>query len=591
MDAKKGKNRIWAAACLLAALFLLVACQPEPDPIVVVPTTAPGLADTVTVEPDPTVELATQTPVEQPSAVPPTTSAGGETVTQTPVEQPTITPAPTEIPPTPSTAPAGVDTAVQFQPGTTGAVITGGVIPGVFDKYRLVAQAEQLMTVELVSTNPNATFTLIAPSGGAPLVYADAGFLPTNFEGVLPESGEYLIEIYSTVDAADYELRVEIKTLADPSDMASSGYRLMETQVIGDYQAEIWAKTDNEGALFIGESIGLLKQGETVVAQVDYAKSFDPLSGTDINGTGTPDILFEGYTGGAHCCFSLDIFDLGTTAVNVLSLDSGNCGANPVDLDDDGIYEIATCDDSFAYRYCAYAGSPAVASYLTFLDGRYQAAAPNDLSLYTEQIEQMTTWLDQSEGEPFGWDNTNKCEVLGLSLIYLYTGRPAEGLQVLETYYNGSDLPFFWADILKVINGSELYVPAGDFPDAGFPDYYQMTHASTCGETRNDVIFTTSGQDRCDASAARQPLFWLSDRLTGPPIISLDETLQAVPDGCTTECRFDIVSFSMSGEVVHGELRFINEDGSPTAIQRFNLEGQPVSEKWSLRGDLSWEQR
>src|SRR5690349_18641203 len=36
------------------------------------------------------------------------------------------------------------------------------------------------------------------------------------------------------------------------------------------------------------------------------------LSGQDVNGDGTPDIVLEGYSGGAHCCWTYYIVSLGS---------------------------------------------------------------------------------------------------------------------------------------------------------------------------------------------------------------------------------------------------------------------------------------
>ena len=42
----------------------------------------------------------------------------------------------------------------------------------------------------------------------------------------------------------------------------------------------------------------------------DWALSIDEVSGTDLNGDGKPDLVVQGYSGGAHCCYTYRILGL-----------------------------------------------------------------------------------------------------------------------------------------------------------------------------------------------------------------------------------------------------------------------------------------
>lgn len=56
---------------------------------------------------------------------------------------------------------------------------------------------------------------------------------------------------------------------------------------------------------------------------------------------------------------------------------TGNQCGRFEDLDEDGIYEFLSVDDSFAYRYCAYAGTPIVRVVLKYEPGAgYVPASP-----------------------------------------------------------------------------------------------------------------------------------------------------------------------------------------------------------------------
>ncbi len=74
-------------------------------------------------------------------------------------------------------------------------------------------------------------------------------------------------------------------------------------------------------------------------------------------------VLVDSYSGGAHCCSSIQLIDLdpGKPSVRWWK-ELGNDGALVIDADGDGVPEILTGDDGFAYweRY-SYAESPRTA--------------------------------------------------------------------------------------------------------------------------------------------------------------------------------------------------------------------------------------
>ena len=50
--------------------------------------------------------------------------------------------------------------------------------------------------------------------------------------------------------------------------------------------------------------------GRKINIATDWALSVDPLSGTDVNGDGKPEIILNGYSGGLHCCYTSYIISL-----------------------------------------------------------------------------------------------------------------------------------------------------------------------------------------------------------------------------------------------------------------------------------------
>jgi hypothetical protein len=113
---------------------------------------------------------------------------------------------------------------IEFAIGKSGATIKGRIKGYEVVRYMLGAQAGQRMTVALNTSNTYTYFNVIQPShpeGPALAISEQAGSNPmvpdlNRFDGVLPESGDYGIEVWMyraaarRGDTADFTLDVEI---------------------------------------------------------------------------------------------------------------------------------------------------------------------------------------------------------------------------------------------------------------------------------------------------------------------------------------------------------------------------------------------
>lgn len=127
--------------------------------------------------------------------------------------------------------------------------------------------------------------------------------------------------------------------------------------------------------------------------------------GQDITGDGVPDLIVSDYSGGAHCCTTYHILSLGAWEVVTLQeLDAGHAGAHFVDVDGDGLPEMRTMENAFAYWNGPFAGSSFPKVTLKWIDGRYQVAgdlmradAPSDSELRKRAAAIRTNeyWLRQ----------------------------------------------------------------------------------------------------------------------------------------------------------------------------------------------------
>ena len=78
----------------------------------------------------------------------------------------------------------------------------------------------------------------------------------------------------------------------------------------------------------------------------------------DFSGDGSKELVIEYYSGGAHCCFIINICSVQNDNYTVLdSLYLGNAGYRIEDLNNDGELELIAGNDMFAYAFTNYAQS------------------------------------------------------------------------------------------------------------------------------------------------------------------------------------------------------------------------------------------
>ena len=229
----------------------------------------------------------------------------------------------------------------------------------------------------------------------------------------------------------------------------------------GDYVVRVWKSLDETAPSFY--RVVTIDRGDARLVCLDWATGLGRLSGQDIDGSGYPNVVIESYSGGAHCCFDTFVYDLAETLVPIglPASPGGNAPGEFVDLDGDSVFEFRTCDDSFAYAYCCYAGSPCVPATLVYDSGqrRYIPKSYAYPEIYRDEIRLDTEHakLALTGGGDAGWDGTPKCDVLPLVLDYLYSGDPEAAWDAFETYYLFPDRDAFRAEIEAVVGASPYF--------------------------------------------------------------------------------------------------------------------------------------
>ncbi len=372
----------------------------------------------------------------------------------------------------------------------------------------------------------------------------------------------------------------------------AKGYVVAEQQPIGGYVVRVWKTTSADSPGY--DSIVTISGAGQPEVKIESASGLGAQSGTDLTGEGHPDVVVEVFTGGAHCCFSTVVYDLGPTLEKVLETPLSNCGGSFQDLDGDGVAEFVTCDDRFAYVYCPFAGSPAVQVVQKYEPGRgYQPASPRFPDAYAESIARHKKDAESAIPGDFGeWDATSKCAVLPLILDYLYTGQGDKAWSEFSRLYTAPDAALFWADVVQAVSDSPLYVAGPALPAVPFPQYYMLQLLTHCGpsDVQGVVGILSQGQSACDPQVPRRGIDWLQSQLQRAGLLKASEVLALAPENCTDNCRLDV--FDTAGSAsggnlpARGSVRLDTTVGFPGEVYRV---GGPDGDHWRLRGDLTWE--
>jgi len=362
-------------------------------------------------------------------------------------------------------------------------------------------------------------------------------------------------------------------------------YVLQEEQSIAGYAIRRWHDPTMGDSSFL-DILTISAAGQAEV-QIESFFELGVETGADVTGEGHPDLVVRTYTGGAHCCSSTIVYDLGPTLTRVLETPLSNCLGSFEDLDGDGVLEFRTCDDLFAYRYCCYVGSPMVRAVLAYEPSAgYVPVSPLFAGVYADDIAAHTQMAEEAApGAMCEWDQTTKCGVLPLVLDYLYSGHSNQAWAEFDRLYDYPDKNLWWAEIVQAVSASPLYALAGPLPEAHLPPYYMLQLLTNCGPEWQYVGFLREGQPACDLAVPQRDIYWLETELYSIGLLATGERLELGPEGCTTTCRLDVVSLADNARV--GSIRLDTTIGFPGAVYRVN---GVESARWRLRGDLAWEQ-
>ncbi|MBI4461835.1 MAG: hypothetical protein HY653_02915, partial [Acidobacteria bacterium] len=207
-------------------------------------------------------------------------------------------------------------------------------------------------------------------------------------------------------------------------------------------------------------------------------------TGKDINVDGTPEVVLEGLSGGAHCCWTYWIVSLGDPPGLVREIENQRDAAF-TDIDGDGRIEISTQDGAFDYfDDLSHAETPFPFAILRLEGNTLKDVSPEFWTLYEREISEARAQLPPERLNRFrkvrsteqmdevAWDEYREVKGLVLTIVfaYLYGGRAEEAWNVLEGMWPRDDQERIWYLILETrANGVLRYVNSTDTAEENSP--------------------------------------------------------------------------------------------------------------------------
>jgi len=380
-------------------------------------------------------------------------------------------------------------------------------------------------------------------------------------------------------------------------------YALIQEETMGPYTVQLWeelglAYQPGPPDQLVGQLAAILKDGRPYAVLQDFAVWLREESGRDLTGEGNPDVVFGFYSGGAHCCISTIVYDLGDSPTQVLETpyEDAQCEGYFQDLDDDGAVEFVTCNTSHFF----FGKSPSsfdcynwsgVRVILQYDPGQgYTTASPQFSQFYQEDIAKHTD-LAESLVSPSGYDKPecgrwHMCDALMVALDYLYTDRPKEAHSEFDHLYKCPNADEVWNAMIEDITRSPLYAPR-DAPKMVVTQasYYMLQLRTYCDQRLPVVALPGKGyRVHPWEEAFGISLEWLDALLRDIDLVTEEEGLGLVPELCTTECSIAVIDRSTDTQV--GIIRLDVASGFPGEVYRVD---DVESDHWRLRGDFTWE--
>ena len=199
-----------------------------------------------------------------------------------------------------------------------------------------------------------------------------------------------------------------------------------------------------------GRAVTTIKNYRVGLLGINYPKG---KSVRDLNRDGIPEVIFESWTGGAHGSQLYYLWSLGPKPVCRLAYDKGNVWGDErdftfVDLDRDGVPEIRTWYDGFAYQYGG-AYSAHLPMILKWRNGRYVDATRRFHSELEAATEDARVGFEERLKEGSVVSGRAAARLVALSEL---TGRREETFSSLKKRLRKDDYDWIKAEVPHIRN-------------------------------------------------------------------------------------------------------------------------------------------
>jgi hypothetical protein len=239
---------------------------------------------------------------------------------------------------------------------------------------------------------------------------------------------------------------------------------VINSKKIGDYNVIIYQADD-----WMCQGLKIQRLGNIIYSETEIDAHYflgatwgdeDSQELIRLSGSPSPELVVSKWTGGAHCCFSLLIFEIGNEFRKIATIEGGNFQPRFEDVDGDGVSEVKVGDDFLAYHFSSFASSAIADVTLKYTAGQYEVSVEHMLRLPTD-------WVTLAKKIP-GWQkelrNSGNPDYPPPSFIQtitdlVFSGNKVIALQLLD-YTWPMGLPGkneFWSSYEEALRNSRYY--------------------------------------------------------------------------------------------------------------------------------------
>ncbi|MBK6879131.1 MAG: hypothetical protein IPG99_22515 [Ignavibacteria bacterium] len=186
----------------------------------------------------------------------------------------------------------------------------------------------------------------------------------------------------------------------------------------------------------------------SIVDTRTYEGRLGRIEGFDLDNDGKTEVLIEYYSGGAHCCTTLEAYRMSGGKLAYLdSIFWRNGGYVVKDLNEDKMYEVVGDDDMFAYAFTSYAGSRSFLRIYDFAGDKFVDVTSQFRPLVMDEIRTLEKDLSEATKVPIDCSgdgfSTNAGEVKSILAAILGSyhsiGNTSMGYDLIQKTYSCSD--------------------------------------------------------------------------------------------------------------------------------------------------------